>query len=136
MPKKLSLDTSVLVEYVVRSAFYRGKVAELLEKSGKGRLTLYVSSPVLSETLYIASRIYEAAGEENPNEYALEYIYWLKERVKVVDANEDLAIGAGELKKRLGIALTDCYVIAAPETVEATPLFRRIEEEMEPVLTS
>ena len=53
----------------------------------------------------------------------------------MVDANEDLAIGAGELKKRLGIALTDCYVIAAAETVEATPLFRRIEKEMEPVLT-
>ena len=32
MPKKLSLDTSVLVEYIVRSAPYRGKVAELLEK--------------------------------------------------------------------------------------------------------
>ena len=54
----------------------------------------------------------------------------------MVEANEDLAIGAGELKKRLGIALTDCYVIAAAETVEATPLFRRIEKEMEPVLTS
>ena len=53
----------------------------------------------------------------------------------MVDANEDLAIRAGELKKRLGIALTDCYVIAAAETVEATPLFRRIEKEMKPVLT-
>ena len=135
MPKRLSLDTSVLVEYIVRSAPYRDKVAELLEKAAKGDLTLYVSSPVLSETLYIASRIYEAAGEENPNERALEYIYWLKERVKVVEANEDLAIRAGELKKRLGIALTDCYVIAAAQTVEATPLFRRIEREMEPVLT-
>jgi len=135
LPKKLSLDTSVLVEYIVRSAPYRDKVAELLEKAAKEELTLYVSSPVLSETLYIASRIYEAAGEENPNERALEYIYWLKERVKVVDANEDLAIRAGELKKRLGTALTDCYVIAAAEKVEATPLFRRIEKEMEPVLT-
>ena len=46
----------------------------------------------------------------------------------MVDANGDLVIRAGELKKRLGIALTDCYVIAAPETVEATPLFRRIEK--------
>jgi len=64
----------------------------------------------------------------NPDERALEYIYWLKERVKVVDANGDLVIRAGELKKRLGIALTDCYVIAAPETVKATPLFRRIEK--------
>ena len=53
----------------------------------------------------------------------------------MVDANGDLAIRAGELKKGLGIALTDCYVIAAAETVEATPLFRRIEKEMEPVLT-
>jgi len=46
----------------------------------------------------------------------------------VVDANEDLAIRAGELKKRLGGALTDCYVIAAAETAGATPLFRRIEK--------
>ena len=63
MPKKLSLDTSVLVEYIVRSAPYRDKVTELLEKAAKGDLTLYVSSLVLSETLYIASRIYEVAGE-------------------------------------------------------------------------
>ena len=63
MPKRLSLDTSVLVEYIVRSAPYRDKVAELLEKAAKGELTLYVSSPVFSETLYIASRIYEVAGE-------------------------------------------------------------------------
>ena len=53
----------------------------------------------------------------------------------MVDANEDLAIRAGELKKKLGIALTDCYVIAVAETVEATPLFRRIEKEMKPILT-
>ena len=46
----------------------------------------------------------------------------------MVDANGDLAIRAGELKKGLGIALTDCYVITAAETVEATPLFRRIEK--------
>ena len=46
----------------------------------------------------------------------------------MVDANEDLAIRAGELKKGLGIALTDCYVIAAAETVEATAPFRRIEK--------
>ena len=36
------------------------------------------------------------------------------------------------MKKRLGIALTDCYVIAVAETVEVTPFFRRIEAEMEP----
>lgn len=135
MLRKLSLDTSVLVEYIVRSAPYRGKVAELLEKAVEGDLTLYVSSPVLGEALYIASRIYEAAGEEDPNGRALEYIYWLKERVKVVGVDEDLAIRAGELKKRLGIALTDCFVIAAAEAVKAIPLFRRIDREMGPVLS-
>jgi len=86
--------------------------------------------------LYIASRIYAAAGLENPNEEAVTYIVWLKTRCKTVPISEELAIKAGELKRRLHIALPDCYVIAAGQMLDATPLFKAIEREMKPIRES
>jgi len=88
----------------------------------------------LSETLYVASRIYEAAKMDKPNNEALNFIEWVKNRVKVVNVDESIALRAGEIKKQLHLALPDCYVIATAETINAKPLFRRIEEEMKPVL--
>ena len=133
LSRKFSLDTSVLIEYIVKSAPYRSKVVELLEKSEAGEFELYLSPIILTETLYIASRIYEMAGEENPNESALNYVTWVKKRCNVVDIDDLISMRAGELKKALHIALSDCYVIATAEKVDAIPLFKRIEREMKPV---
>lgn len=59
---------------------------------------------------------------------------WIRRRAKVVGVDEDIAIRAGELKKRLRIALPDCYVIALAEVIEAKPVFRMVRRKIEPVL--
>ena len=132
MSRKFSLDTSVLIEYIVKSAPYRLKVVELLEKSANGEFELYLSPIILTEALYIASRIYEIAGEENPNESALNYVTWIKKRCNVIDIDDFISMRAGELKKALHMALPDCYVIATAEKVDAIPLFKKIEKKMKP----
>ena len=131
--ERLVLDTSVIVEYIILRSMYREKVARLFDSAGMGRLELYISPITLSELLYVASRVYELAGLSNPNEEALNYIEWIKRRSRVIDISEDLVYRAGELKKLLGLALADCYVIAAAESVKGIPLFKSIEKEMEPV---
>lgn len=98
-----------------------------------GKLRLYVNYVTLSETLYVASGIYQAAKVPDPNNEALNYIIWLKRRVEVVGIDENIALRAGELKKLLHIALPDCYVIATAEALHATPLFKKIEKEMKPI---
>lgn len=130
--RKLALDTSAVVEYIVSRSPYRTKVAKLLE--GINGLELYVSAVSLSELLYVASRIYQAAGVDVPNEEALNFVEWIKNRVQVVNVDENIAGRSGELKKQLRIALPDCYVIASAEAVEGTPVFRSLESEMKPVL--
>lgn len=132
--EKLVLDTSVLVEYIVLRSPYRTKVAKLLDKALTGELKLYISVVTLSEILYVASRIYQVAGIDNPSEEALNFVEWIKSRAQVVNVDEKIAVRSGELKKELRIALPDCYVIASAEAVEAIPVFKKLEEEMKPVL--
>ncbi|MCC6044041.1 MAG: hypothetical protein LM584_01990 [Desulfurococcaceae archaeon] len=47
-----------------------------------------------------------------------------------VELTHDIALRAGELRKLLRIALTDCYVIATAESLNSIALFLRIEKEM------
>lgn len=130
--EKLVLDASVLIDYIVLRSPYRPKVAKLLERASAGEVKLYVSAVTLSEILYVASRIYQAAKVPAPNGAAQDLIHWIMGRAEIVGVDEDMALRAGELKKRLRIALPDCYVIAAAEAVEAVPLFRKAEKEIEP----
>jgi predicted nucleic acid-binding protein len=130
--EKLVPDTSVLIEYIVRRSPYRPKVAGLLERASTGEVELYVNAVTLSEILYVASRIYQVAEVDDPNREALDFVYWIKSRARPVNIDEGIALRAGELKKELHIALPDCYVIASAEAVKATPLFKKLEEEMKP----
>ncbi len=130
---RLVLDTGVLVEYIVRRAPLREKVRYILEEAPRAGAKLYISAVTLSEVLYVASRIYSAAGLERPNAEALNYVTWLRARAEVVEASWEVAERAGEIKKRLRIALPDCYVIATALAVRGTPIFRSLEEEMRPV---
>ena len=134
MMRRFVLDTSVIIEYIVLRSPYRPKVVRLFEDVVRGRLELYVSAVTLSEVLYVASRVYQIAGVDEPNREAMNFVGWVRSRVKVVGLDEDVAVRAGELKKRLRIALPDCYVIATAVAINATPLFKRLEEEMRPVL--
>ena len=134
--EKLVLDTSVLIEYILLRSPYRLLVTKLFEKALAKKLELYVNAVTLSEILYVASRIYRAAGVEDPNRESLDFIEWIKSRARVVNIDENIALRAGELKKQLRIALPDCYVIATAEYVNATPLFKTLEEEMKPVISN
>ena len=75
--------------------------------------------------LYTAARIYRAAGVENPNEEAENLVTWITSRAGVIDS-----VTAGELKKRLGIALPDCFVIASAKRIGGRALFKSVEKEM------
>jgi len=99
-----------------------------------GELDLYVSTRTISETLYIASRIYNAAGVDEPDVEALNFIEWVRNVAKTVYVSEDIAVRAGELKKHLRIAQADCLVIATSEAVGAVSVFKTPEKEMEPIL--
>ena len=89
----------MLIEYIVKSAPYRSKVVELLEKSEAGEFELYLSPIILAETLYIASRIYEMAGEEEPSESALNYVTWVRKRCNVVDIDDFISMRLESLRK-------------------------------------
>lgn len=86
--ERLVLDTSILIDYIVLRSPYRGMITKLLEKASAGELELYVSAITLSEVLYIASRIYQVAGANDPNREALDFVEWVKTRVQVVNINE------------------------------------------------
>jgi predicted nucleic acid-binding protein len=128
--KRYVLDTSVALAYIVENAPGRDRVVEIFNVAREGKVKLYMVYPVLSEVLYAASRIYSAAGFAEHNRMALDLVLWIKNVAEVTEITLDIALRAGELKKLLGIALTDCYVIAAAEVLGATALFLKIEEEM------
>ncbi|MCC5997833.1 MAG: PIN domain-containing protein [Thermofilum sp.] len=128
--KSYVLDTSVIVEKIIRNSPYREKVEQLFSAQRSGTVKLFVAIPTLSETLYIASRIYQLAGVNNANEEALNYISWLKTKITPVNIDEETAIVAGELKKQLGLALADCYVIAVAQKIGGLALFLKSESEM------
>jgi len=132
--RRLVLDTSILIEYIVKKAPYRSKVKKLFNKAAEKALNLYVNPITLSETLYVASRIYTASKLPSPNEEALNYLEWIKTRANIVKITDETAVRAGELKKDLRITLPDCYVIATAIETSATPIFTKVEKEMEPVL--
>lgn len=124
------VDTSVVVERILSSSPFKGKVEQLFEGARRGSVSLYVTPLTLSEVLYVASRIYALAGVEDPNREALLLALWLTARAGVVQIAEDVALRAGELKKTLGLALVDCYVIAAAERLGCRALFLKPEREM------
>jgi len=130
----LVLDTGVLVEYIVEKAPHRRKVEQLFAGIEAGEVQLYMNPITMSETLYVASRIYEAAGLKDPNEEAIKYLNWVRKRVRLFGIYDETAIRAGELKKELRLALPDCYVLATSEEMGATPLFAKPATEMYPIL--
>lgn len=64
--ERFVLDTSVIVDYIVLRSAYRPKVVKLFDKVLRSELELYVSPITLGESLYVASRIYEASGIKDP----------------------------------------------------------------------
>jgi len=124
------LDTSVLIAYITENATGRERVLSMIEEARRGKVQLYTIYPVLSELLYVSTRVYEMAGLEEPNVKALDFLLWIEGLVEIVELTHDIAFRVGEFKKLLMIALTDCYVIAIAESLNSIALFLRIEKEM------
>jgi len=61
------LDTSVLIAYITENATGRERVLSMIEEARRGKVQLYTIYPVLSELLYVSTRVYEMAGLEEPN---------------------------------------------------------------------
>lgn len=124
------VDTSVVVERVIQGSPFKERIERLFEDARRGSVSLYVTLPTLSEVLYVASKIYALAGIEDPNREAVLLTLWLTARANTVQLAEDAALRAGELKKILGLALVDCYAIAAAEQLGCKALFLKPEKEM------
>jgi predicted nucleic acid-binding protein len=124
------LDNSVLIAYITENATGRERVLSMIEEARRGKVQLYTIYPVLSELLYVSTRVYEMAGLEEPNVKALDFLLWIEGLVENVELTHDIALRAGELRKLLMIALTDCYVIATAESLNSIALFLRIEKEI------
>ncbi len=118
------------MERIIRTSPLKARVERLFEEAKKGRVSLLVPLPTLSEVLYAASRIYSLAGVERPDEEAYTLVEWVKSRCRLATPSESAALRAGELKKLLGLALVDCYVIAVAEEVGGRALFLKREREM------
>ena len=130
------VDTSVLVEYLDETSPLAKLIGELFEKAIKGEVTLYTTTLVIAELLYVASRLYQEAEEKEPNVKAKEYLLWLQHQVKlnIINLDPQLAIETGEARKELKLALTDCSVLALARRLKAKPLFLKIEAEMKTVI--
>lgn len=124
------VDSGVLVEYLVAGSPYREAVERIIDAVLVRALELYVTPVTISETVYIASRIYELAGVGEPNKEALNFVEWLTARVKVAKITPEIATRAGEIKKSFKIALPDCYVLATAIELNAKALFLKPEKEM------
>jgi len=130
------LDTGVIVEYIDRRGLYHEAASRIFGTALSGKLELVLPHPVLSETYYVSARIYEEAGLGSPAQRARRLLGWLYglPQVRVVGVDAELAVEAGEAKRRYRLALTDCYVLAAARVYGGRPVFRRVEAEMRGVV--
>jgi len=118
------------VEYIVAKSPYRKFIEDLFSRSRRSELELYVSTVTLAEIFYAASRIYSIAGVEDPNREAENFVTWITLRAKPVNIDFQLAKTARELKKKLRIALPDCFVIALAMIMDGNALFKKVEHGM------
>jgi predicted nucleic acid-binding protein len=115
---------------MVENAPGREKILGVFNRARVGEVKLYLVHPVISEVVYVASRIYKVLGFKEHNKLALDLVTWISSFTNIVEIALEAAIRAGELKKELGLALTDCYVLAVAENLGSKALFFKVEEEM------
>ena len=82
------VDSSVILERIIRTSPLKARVERLFEEAKKGRVSLLVPLPTLSEVLYAASRIYSLAGVERPDEEAYTLVEWVKSRCRLATPSE------------------------------------------------
>jgi predicted nucleic acid-binding protein len=129
---RVSLDTSVLIEYINLSGSLHREARALIQSILKGKITAIIPHPVFAETYYVSARIYEKLNIKNPEQRAKNFIEWLyrSPNFSVAESSLELAILAGSIKRRFDLALTDSYVLASAKLYRAKAVFKSKEKEI------
>ncbi len=129
---RVALDTGVLIEYLDLEGALHQQASELFSALMSGWIEAILPHPVLAETYYVASRLYEGMQLQETEALADDVIRWLVALpgTRVEGEEARLAIEAGRAKLAHSLALTDCYVLAASRIEGCKALFRAPEREM------
>ena len=132
MVNRVALDTSVIIEYIDENSKYRDQAKAVFSAILSGFLEALVPHPVLVEAFYVSARIYREVGLEDYMDRAVSLVEWLYRHpfITVLDGGLHMALRAGEIKLEYGLALTDCYVLAASKIYGCKALFRKPEREI------
>jgi len=126
------MDTSVIIEYINQKGELHEQAKLTFSALLTSKLEVILPHPILAETYYVATKIYQNLKIENPQNVASKLIEWLYRLPTTVIPSEDmtLAIEAGKAKLNYGLALTDCYVLATSKIHGCKALFKKREKEM------
>ena len=129
---KVAIDTSVIIEYIDTKGELHEQAKIIFSALLTSKLEAILPHPILAETYYVATRLYQKLKIENPQNVASKLIEWLYRLPTTIIPSEDtnLAIEAGKTKLNYGLALTDCYVLAASKIYNCKALFKKPEKEM------
>lgn len=126
------MDTSVIIEFVDLKGDLHEQAQAVFSALLAGKLENILPHPILTETYYVASKLYHKLKVENPQLVASKLIEWLYRlpTTMIPSENTNLAIETGKAKLNHGLALTDCYVLAASKIYNCKALFKKPEREM------
>ena len=129
---KVAIDTSVIIEYIDMKGELHEQAKIIFSALLTSKLEAILPHPILVETYYVAARLYQKLKIENPQNVASKLIEWLYRLSTTIIPSEDtnLAIETGKTKLNYGLALTDCYVLAASKMHNCKALFKKPEKEM------
>lgn len=129
---KVAMDTSVIIEYIDLRGELHEQARTVFSALSTGKLENIIPHPILAEIYYVAAKLYQKLKIENPHVAASKLIEWLYRLPTTIipDGDTNLAIETGEAKLNYGLALTDCYVLAASKIYDCKALFKKPEKEM------
>jgi hypothetical protein len=129
---KVAIDTSVIIEYIDMKGELHEQAKLTFSALLTGKLKIILPHPILAETYYVATKLYHKLGIENPHKVSSKLIEWLYRLPATMIPSEDtsLVIEVGKAKLNHGLALTDCYVLAASKLHNCKALFKKREKEM------
>ncbi|MGQ9513950.1 MAG: PIN domain-containing protein [Thermoproteota archaeon] len=129
---KVAMDTSVIIEYIDLRGDLHEQAQTVFSALSTGKLENILPHPILAETYYVATKLYQKLQIENPQAVASKLIEWLYRLPTIITPTDDtnLAIETGRAKLSYGLALTDCYVLAASKIYDCKALFKKPEKEM------
>jgi len=130
---KVAIDTSVIIEYIDKKGELNEQAEIIMSALLTGKLEVVIPHPILAETYYVATKLYQKLKIENPDAVASKFIEWIYRLPTTIIPADDinLAIETGKAKLNYGLALTDCYVLATSRINNCKAIFKKPEREMQ-----